>query len=202
MRTSVRVVERDRDAVDDDRLADLVAGGATLVEIAIDRGWPVSRVRRRLGQLGLETRQARRRRENAEARAAGLESIPGECRVHGHQMFRRDAQGTMRCRAYIGERVARHRRKVKDLLVVEAGSRCVLCGYDRCFRALAFHHVDPTTKSFGIGARGHSRSFARARAEASKCVLLCSNCHAEVEAGIASIHPVALVNGTAGHDPG
>jgi hypothetical protein len=25
------------------------------------------------------------------------------------------------------------------------------------------------------------------RAEASKCVLLCSNCHAEVEAGIAAV---------------
>jgi hypothetical protein len=30
--------------------------------------------------------------------------------------------------------------------------------------------------------RGITRSLARLRAEAAKCVLLCANCHAEVEA--------------------
>jgi hypothetical protein len=29
-----------------------------------------------------------------------------------------------------------------------------------------------------------ARSIARARDEAGKCVLLCANCHAEVEAGL------------------
>ena len=33
-------------------------------------------------------------------------------------------------------------------------------------------------------ARGVTRSLAAARAEAAKCVLLCANCHAEVEAGV------------------
>ena len=35
--------------------------------------------------------------------------------------------------------------------------------------------------------RGHTRSLAEARGEARKCVLLCSNCHAEVEGGIVSL---------------
>ncbi len=63
------------------------------------------------------------------------------------------------------------------------GGRCAICGYARCERALEFHHVDPATKAFAIAFQGVTRSIERARAEAAKCVLLCSNCHAEVEAG-------------------
>jgi hypothetical protein len=62
-----------------------------------------------------------------------------------------------------------------------------LCGYDRCMGALHFHHVDPSLKNFTLGHRGVARSIANARAEAKKCVLLCSNCHAEVEAGMTSL---------------
>jgi hypothetical protein len=71
--------------------------------------------------------------------------------------------------------------------VTEAGGCCRLCGYDRCVAALQFHHVDPEEKSFGLGCAGLTRGIAKARAEADKCVLLCANCHAEVEAGLARI---------------
>jgi hypothetical protein len=54
-------------------------------------------------------------------------------------------------------------------------------------RALEFHHLDPAKKEFEVNYRGCTRSLAVFRAEADKCVLLCSNCHAEVEAGIASV---------------
>lgn len=69
------------------------------------------------------------------------------------------------------------------MLVAEAGGQCALCGYDRHHAALQFHHVDPGTKSFGLGVRGITRSIEKLRAEATKCVLLCANCHAELEAG-------------------
>lgn len=71
------------------------------------------------------------------------------------------------------------------MLVQEAGGRCRLCGYSRSPGALVFHHVDPGSKSFGLGQAGLCRSLARARAEAAKCLLLCANCHAEVETGVA-----------------
>lgn len=75
-------------------------------------------------------------------------------------------------------------------LVAEAGGGCSLCGYARYVGALHFHHVDPAAKSFEIGG-GATRSLARNRQEAAKCVLLCSNCHAEVEAGLISVTPAA-----------
>ena len=73
------------------------------------------------------------------------------------------------------------------LLIGEAGGACILCGYDRCVGALHFHHLDPDTKEFGISRRGFTRSIQKMREEAAKCVLLCSNCHAEVEAGAATL---------------
>jgi hypothetical protein len=76
---------------------------------------------------------------------------------------------------------------VKALLIEEAGGCCLLCGYDRYPGALQFHHLDPNEKSFGLGLRGVARSLERCREEARKCALLCANCHAEVEAGIATL---------------
>jgi hypothetical protein len=83
--------------------------------------------------------------------------------------------------------VAAWRRDAKRRLLAEAGGRCRLCGYDRYAGALEFHHLDPALKSFGLSVRGITRSLESLRDEARKCVLLCSNCHAEVEAGVATL---------------
>jgi len=112
----------------------------------------------------------------------------GICSVHGAVEFvQRGDTGTWRCVRCRSGAVTERRRRVKAILVEEAGGACELCGYDRCLRALGFHHRDPTTKDFNIAAQGQARSLTRARAEAAKCVLLCSNCHMEVEAGVRSL---------------
>lgn len=48
------------------------------------------------------------------------------------------------------------------------------------------HHLDPATKSFDFGD-GRTRSMERLLEEAKKCVLLCSNCHREVEDGMVDL---------------
>jgi hypothetical protein len=83
--------------------------------------------------------------------------------------------------------VSARRREVKRGLIEAAGGRCALCGYDRSPAALQFHHRDPATKAFAIAARGVARSLEAALAEARKCLLLCATCHAEVEAGVATL---------------
>jgi 5-methylcytosine-specific restriction endonuclease McrA len=83
--------------------------------------------------------------------------------------------------------VSRWRRRVKLRWIEEAGGACRLCGYSRYQGALQFHHIDPTQKEFVISRHGVTRSFAEARREAAKCVLLCANCHAEVEGGVAEL---------------
>ena len=50
--------------------------------------------------------------------------------------------------------VSQTSRKVKAILVEEAGGCCRLCGYDRNMRALQFHHLDPAQKRHEINAKG------------------------------------------------
>ncbi|HWH13222.1 MAG TPA: hypothetical protein VNT51_00635 [Miltoncostaeaceae bacterium] len=69
------------------------------------------------------------------------------------------------------------------MLVEEAGGGCAVCGYDRCLGHLHFHHVIPAEKSFEIQT-GTGKSIAAYREEARKCVLVCANCHGEIEAGL------------------
>lgn len=49
------------------------------------------------------------------------------------------------------------------------------CSYDRSVAALEFHHRDPRTKEFGIGAFISSKQ--RLKVELQKCDLVCANCH-------------------------
>jgi hypothetical protein len=109
------------------------------------------------------------------------------CQTHGLARFVLEGRGYYRCTRCRVDRVAARRRKVREILVAEAGGRCQICGYDRYVGALHFHHRDPSQKSFGLAARGFTRGIAAQRAEARKCVLLCANCHAEVEAGIVEL---------------
>jgi 5-methylcytosine-specific restriction endonuclease McrA len=114
------------------------------------------------------------------------------CRTHGRTEFVLEGRGYYRCKECRKQRVLDWRRRARLKLIAEAGGSCQLCGYDRYVGALHFHHVDPLTKNFGISGRGFTRSIQKMREEASKCVLLCSNCHAEVEAGVATLRPTPL----------
>ena len=144
-------------------------------EIAAECSLSPATVRHWLRRFGLQTQPAR------YAPRGSLHTLVRECRVHGWTTYRRVGSGGYRCTKCGQARVTRRRRRVKEILVAEAGGACRLCGYDRFPGALQFHHVDPAEKRFHIAARGVTRSLAKAREEARKCVLLCANCHAEVE---------------------
>jgi DNA-binding transcriptional ArsR family regulator len=171
-----------------EQLEPLVAAGATLKEIAeaVDRSQ--STVQHWMRKLGLQLQGARRNLPTfREAEARGLGTVKAHCRTHGHTEFVRRPDGGWRCRSCRSKQVSDARRRSKLRLVEWAGGRCVLCGYDRCVAALEFHHLDPEAKRFPISRMGRTCSFDKLVEEARKCVLLCSNCHAEVEAGFASL---------------
>jgi transposase len=164
-----------------DRLAALVEAGHSAARIAEELDRSPTTVVRWLREYGLQTQWTARR----HAIAAAERRLVLRCARHGIGEFSRMTGGGFRCTRCRSEAVSRRRRRLKQLLVEEAGGKCVRCVYDRCVAALEFHHVDPREKRFTLSGRGVARSLARARAEAAKCVLLCSNCHAEVEAGVA-----------------
>jgi hypothetical protein len=176
-----------------DELEALVHDGASIAEIANTVERSKATVRHWLGKYGLRTGGARGRRSRPganEARAAGLTDANLICPHHGETQHVREPRGYFRCRLCRQEAVVQRRRRVKEILVNEAGGGCRLCGYDRCLAALEFHHVDPDLKEFGVARRG-AHGLERLRVEVLKCVLLCSNCHAEVENGAISISEVA-----------
>jgi 5-methylcytosine-specific restriction endonuclease McrA len=110
-----------------------------------------------------------------------------DCPHHGETEFFLEGRGYYRCKRCRSEAVTRRRRKVKQILAQEAGGSCLVCGYDRCIGALEFHHLDPLEKRLGMGYGGFAYALSRLRAEAKKCVLLCANCHAEVENGMLNL---------------
>jgi len=177
-----------RGPLDRETLAALVAEGLSGPEIAQRLGCSYHMVRHWLKRHGLKTRQARNRDMAREALARDQRLVELACREHGLALHVLEGRGSYRCCLCRADAVGDWRRRLKQTLIAEAGGRCVVCGYDRCPAALQFHHLDPKTKSYSLSHQGVARSLARARAEASKCVLLCATCHAEVEAGFTMLH--------------
>jgi hypothetical protein len=85
------------------------------------------------------------------------------------------------CRGCFNKRSKELHRKRKAEAVEYKGGRCVRCGYQGNSAVFDFHHLDRKRKSFEIGTC-KNRSFAKLKDELDKCVLLCSNCHRELEA--------------------
>ena len=68
---------------------------------------------------------------------------------------------------------------------------------------LHFHHVDPTTKSFALSV-ATGKALSKLREEAKKCVLVCANCHGEIESRLIRVaarrcHVRAAYNRTPAH---
>jgi predicted transcriptional regulator len=161
-------------------LLELVEQGLSVRQIGAELGLSYGAVRHWLRRHDLETRPGRHRRQDERP-----DAIIHECPTHGWTTF--SVVGVERrllCGQCNVERVSARRRRAKAILVDEAGGRCRVCGYDRCRAALQFHHLDPSTKRFQIAEGGRVRGMDRLREEAGRCVLLCANCHAEVEAGL------------------
>ena len=145
-----------RGGLDRDSLVRLVEQGLSSRQIAHEVSRSQATVRHWLTQHGLRTQKTR-------SQAPRPAEVLRVCPAHGEAVFVRygetDHYRCLRCRR---DRVIARRRKVKQILIDEAGGSCAVCG-------------------------GVARSIARAREEAAKCVLLCANCHAEVEAGVTGL---------------
>lgn len=73
----------------------------------------------------------------------------------------------------------------KKILTNTFGSKCQICGYDKCLAALEFHHKDPSKKEYNISkiAGKNNLSYEDLK-EICKCILVCANCHREIGVGL------------------
>ena len=82
--------------------------------------------------------------------------------------------------------IAKNNKKIKEYrkaAVDYKGGQCAACGYKRCIAALEFHHLssgekDPKWKTL------RRCNFDTMKSELDKCILVCSNCHREIHAGL------------------
>lgn len=107
------------------------------------------------------------------------EEILKECKRHGlteHSFYSK----RLRCKKCLIEYDYNKRHRIKSLLVEYKGSKCVMCGYNKCLNALEFHHINPIDKSFALNTANYNKSLKHLKKEADKCILLCANCHREI----------------------
>jgi hypothetical protein len=105
------------------------------------------------------------------------------CKKHPSAKAFKRSDGSYRCGKCASGWVINSRRNKKEKLVKMFGNKCAICGYNKYSGALDFHHLNPKTKSFALSVKGLCYSWDTIINEAKKCVLLCKNCHTEVENG-------------------
>ncbi|HZZ98778.1 MAG TPA: HNH endonuclease signature motif containing protein [Candidatus Saccharimonadia bacterium] len=100
-------------------------------------------------------------------------------------------------REYLIKAVSLRRKRLKEMAIEYKGGQCMFCGYAKYAGALDFHHLEPGKKDFGLSLNGLTRSWEKIQTELDKCVLVCSNCHREIHAGI--LQPsLVMKNGNTG----
>lgn len=77
--------------------------------------------------------------------------------------------------------VIKSQKRKKEKAVQAFGGKCCICGYDRCLGALEFHHVDRNTKQVSPSYIILRWAWERIKTELDKCILVCANCHREIE---------------------
>jgi hypothetical protein len=91
-------------------------------------------------------------------------------------------------RQYYIDKSAKRRREVVELIRrVKEDSHCAVCGEGEV-SCLDFHHTDPLKKDVDIGRvppRGWSNE--KVLREIEGCVVLCSNCHRKLHAGVITL---------------
>ena len=85
---------------------------------------------------------------------------------------------------YINKSSKRRKTTAKWYKEFKLNKKCHFCCESESV-FLDFHHIDETTKNYNISSlRYNTYSIDKIKEEIDKCVILCSNCHRKVHAGL------------------
>ena len=116
--------------------------------------------------------------------AAGAMASPSSQLTGTAGRYRASAAGPSAC----GAAPRRQGRRSSRTPEAAAGSAAT----HRCTGALQFHHVEPALKSFGLATTGSPVRCGEPGRRHASASSSCANCHAEIEAGLATIPPSAI----------
>ncbi len=89
-------------------------------------------------------------------------------------------------RVYVAERNKKVVKENREFIKSFKGQNpCKSCGESETV-CLDFHHLDPKEKDLDVSAMVYHK-LENIKLEISKCIVLCSNCHRKVHAGILEI---------------
>ena len=165
--------------IDEEELRKAVAEGLSHRKLAERFQCAIMTVRRALEKYGLKTgiSDACRNCKHCGKELTGHQQYfcSHNCKVNFYYKTKENVRKT-KChnKTQLG---FNRKKKLVDLL----GGKCEICGYNKNYSSLAFHHKDITTKSFGLAGRNLSdKPWDLLAEEVKKCILLCHNCHNEL----------------------
>jgi predicted transcriptional regulator len=88
------------------------------------------------------------------------------------------------CKVCASNKTSSRYRSYKLSYIALKGGCCQACGFNKYEGSLEFHHVDPAEKDNSIAKLMRHPNSPKILAELEKCVLVCSNCHRMIHAGI------------------
>jgi hypothetical protein len=84
---------------------------------------------------------------------------------------------------YIKEQGIKRKEKLKAKYYEYKKQGCSICGYNKCLKALDFHHKEGEEKTINISRTlSQNKNWEDMKGELDKCIILCSNCHRELHA--------------------
>ena len=163
-----------------DILNSLVSQGLSSRKIAKQLNCSQTNVRHWLKKLSLKTEHNQYQKKDSDNET---ERLCSKCKVilPINQFYGRHTY----CKECSNKYTVTRLRNYKIQAVKHKGGKCQICGYNKFFGALEFHHLDPSKKDFNLAQS--NRRFEAVKAELDKCILLCSNCHRETHAGLTTI---------------
>lgn len=174
------------------KLEGLISENKTTRDIASETGLSQTSIKYWLKKFGLKTNflPSNKGGRNAENRKKIVEfGCAYKCKQCGEtdeKKFMKMGFGRKSftiCKKCHNENNKDRLKKRKERFVANMGGQCVRCFYKKCINALEFHHIDPSKKDPKFEC-WKSFSDERVTKELEKCILVCSNCHREIHAGI------------------
>jgi hypothetical protein len=160
--------------MDSDKLKDLVIEGKSIRQISAILDKSSGSVRYWLKKYGLTTYKEPKYSKNCKF-----------CNIKLTQENTYPSKNRWSCKSCANDYRIKKFIETKLKLVELYGGKCKCCGFNKHYSALEFHHLDPSQKEFNLSVTNNG--WNKLIREADKCVLLCSNCHRMVHAGIINL---------------
>jgi len=104
-----------------------------------------------------------------------------------NEFYKRESGGySSYCKLCCSNSTKDRQIKLKKEAVEYLGGKCLICGYNKYYGALEFHHLEPSKKDYII-SKSKLLNLDKVKKELNKCICLCRSCHAEVHGKLINI---------------